>query len=72
MNPLPEGYELQKQYDFTCPTCGHEQFFKPSLLMHMGYNHGGGGCLNCKAYLKLRIDPDTNLGLAEPHAQEAA
>jgi len=67
LSSLPDGYELKEHYDVTCPTCGHEFCFRPSLFMTMGYNQGSGTCLKCKAHLTLRIDTSTGNGAADEY-----
>lgn len=56
---LPEGYEVQPSYPFTCATCGHEQMARPSIMMHgFGLNTGHGKCMECGTFLHLEIDTE--------------
>lgn len=59
-DPFKKLTELKHEYNFTCKKCGHSQMMKPSFLMFNGINTGGGRCLKCKAYLRLKINEDSD------------
>ena len=63
---IPDEYELKDQYDCACYDCNAEFYFKPSLLMLHGYNHGYSICLKCRVELNLRIDLNHGIGISFP------
>jgi transcription elongation factor Elf1 len=74
---LPDGYEVQTSYSFTCAACGHEQMARPSIMMHgFGLNTGHGKCMECGTFLHLEIDTEKQVMISQDWdewlAEEAA
>lgn len=63
---IPDEYQFKDKYDCVCYNCNTEFFFKPSLLMIHGINHGYSICLKCRAELNLKIDLDNGIGQSFP------
>ena len=56
---LPDDYELEENYAFHCPTCGHALRAKPSMMMtEFCLNTGGGDCPICLGVFHLEIDTE--------------
>lgn len=66
MERIPDEYELKDKYDCVCYDCNNEFYFKPSLLMIHGINHGYSICLKCRTELNLRINLTHGVGISLP------
>lgn len=63
---FPDGFELKEKYSMHCPYCEKSCNMMPGMAMQMGFNHGGGRCIQCKRHFQIRIDTRDNTAIGIP------
>lgn len=58
--------DKRKRYQINCPYCGKAQYACKSMLHEMRYYEAGRGtCMNCKGFMKLICNPESDTMTAE-------
>jgi hypothetical protein len=65
MNEIDYNFNLKDRYDCKCIKCNSDFIVKPSPAMQHRLNTGHGNCPDCKLFLHLYIDQQTNTMISE-------
>ena len=64
---MEEEVEDAKRYDCVCPSCNEEFWASLSILQLMGQlDKGHGSCPECKMFLNLTFEPDSEKMICIP------
>ncbi len=63
---MKEVKDNRKRYKIICPYCGKVQYACKSIMHELGIEDAGhGGCLECKGFMKLLYNAESDTMTAE-------